>query len=309
MIAVMGATGFTGQRVVRQLRRHYPDEELVAVVRAESRRELLANEQVSFRTADLADVSALQKALVGARLVGSAVSLAFGHAPNLVAALVATKPDHVIFLSTMSVFRTRRNNVSDVSLEAERLINRSGLPATIFRPTMIYGRPGDRNIERLLRFLRRSPFIPVLGRGTGLQQPVHVDDLAIAVAQAFAIKGTIGRTYNVPGPRPMPLVELIRTVAAAVSRRPMFVHVPLWFADPMVRAWSITGLWPRIRAEQLLRFDENKEADPGPAVRDFSYSPREFDEGVREEAGLLGLAGPRIARDRDASGFDPNVPD
>jgi nucleoside-diphosphate-sugar epimerase len=296
MIAVIGATGFTGERVVPHLCKQHPNEEIVAIVRSGSRQELLANERVSFRTAELADLGALQRALTGAGLVVSMISLALGHTPNLLAALVATKPDQVIFFSTRSVFSTVRTNTRDALIEAERLIADSGLPATLFRPTMVYGRPGDRNIERLLRFLRHSPFMPVLGAGTGLQQPVHVDDLAIAVGQASATRETIGRSYNLPGPRPMRFIELIRSAAVAVGRRPILIHVPLWLAYPTVRAWSTTGLWPRIRPDQLLRLGENKQADVDGAMRDFGYSPREFAQGVAEEAALLGLARPGIAR-------------
>jgi uncharacterized protein YbjT (DUF2867 family) len=298
MIAVIGATGFTGRRIVPQLRQHYPDEELVAIVRSESRLELLANQQISFRTADMADPSALPKAFEGARLVISTISLGFGSAPNLVAALVAAKPDRVIFFSTRTVFSTVRTNTRDLLIAAERLIVDSGLPATLFRPTMVYGRPGDRNIERLLRFLRHSPLMPVLGSGNGLHQPVHVDDLAIAVAKASATRETIGRSYNLPGPRPMRFIELLRSAAVAVERRPILIHVPLWLAYPTVRAWSATGLWPRIRPDQLLRLGENKQADAEDAMRDFGYSPREFDQGVVEEAGLLGL----VDRDRARGG-------
>jgi uncharacterized protein YbjT (DUF2867 family) len=289
MIAVIGATGFTGRRIIPQLCERHPNDEVVAIVRSGSRREVLANERVSFCTAELTDPVALRRAFAGARLVVSAISLAIGDTPNLLAALQPTKPDQVIFISTRSVYSTVRTNTRDALIEAERLIADSGLPATLFRPTMVYGRPGDRNIERLLRYLRRSPFMPVLGRGTGLQQPVHVDDLATAVAQASATRQTIGRSYNLPGPRPMRFIELIRSAAVAVGRRPILIHVPPWLASPAVRVWSTTGLWPRIRPDQLLRLDENKEADAEGAIRDFGYSPREFDQGVAEEAALLGL--------------------
>jgi uncharacterized protein YbjT (DUF2867 family) len=299
MIAVIGATGFTGRRVVPQLCKQHPNEEVVAVVRSESRQELLANERVSFRTAEFADLGALQRALTGARLVVSVTSLGLGHTPNLLAALVATSPDQVIFFNTMSVYSTVRTNTRDALIEAERLIADSGLPATLFRPTMVYGRPGDRNIERLLRFLRSSPFMPVLGRGTGLHQPVHVDDLAIAVGRALGVKQTIGRSYNLPGPRPMRFIELIHEAARAVGRRPILIQVPLGLAYPMVRAWSMTGLWPRLRPDQVLRLAADKQADPGPAIREFGYSPRDFYQGVTDEAALLGLGGPRIARDEN----------
>jgi uncharacterized protein YbjT (DUF2867 family) len=302
MIVVIGATGFTGQRVVAQLSQQYPGEELVAVIRSGAARNAFSNEQVSFREVDLTDPGALLTAFAGARLVVSAVSLGLGHTPRLVAALDATKPDQVIFFSTRSVYSSVRTDTRDDLIEAERWIANSGLRTTLFRPTMVYGRPGDRNVERLLRFLRRSAFMPVLGRGTGLHQPVHVDDVAMAVARASATKETVGRSYNLPGPRPMPFTELVHSAAAAVARRPILIHVPLRLAYPTVRIWSRTGLWPRIRTDQLLRLGENKQADAEEAIRDFGYAPREFDQGVAEEAVLLGLVGPGIRREQHGGG-------
>ena len=296
MIAVIGATGFTGRRVVVQLCRLYPDEELVAVVRSGGRRDLLANPQVSFRSAELAEPGTLRRAFRGARLVVSAISPALGHTSKLVAAISAAKPEQVIFFSTISVFSTLKTHIREVATEAEGVVADSGLPATILRPTMVYGRPGDRNIERLLP----TP-VALHARSRPWCRPPATCTCRRSGNRRGAgtrNKGTIGRSYNLPGPRPMPFIELIGKAAIAVGRRrPIFVHVPLLFAHPMVRLWSATGLRPRIRADQLLRLRENKQVDPDLAMQDFGYSPREFDHGVAEEAALLGLAGPGIARE------------
>ena len=289
MIAVIGATGFTGHRVVSQLRCRFPDEELIAVVRATSTRERLRDIKLSLRTADLEDIGALREAFAGARLVVSTVSLGFGHAPNLVAALESVSPDHSIFFSTMSIYSQIGSTSRETRIEAEQLIVGSGLKATIFRPTMIYGRAGDRNIERLLRFLHRSRVVPVIGTGGGLQQPVHVDDLAHAVGEALGRNAVIGHTYNLAGPRPMRLTELVTQAGQALGRKPLFFHVPTGLARAAVQVWSLTGLWPRIRTEQVLRLAENKHADPSRAVRDFGFAARQFHQGVKEEAALLGL--------------------
>lgn len=289
MITVVGATGFTGRRVIAELRRQYPEDELVAVVRPQSRRDLFTNDRVVLRTADLAYAQELREAFRGSRLVVTLVSLGLGYAANLVTAIQAAEPDHAIFFSTTSIFSRVESEPRGTIIEAERVIMNSGVPATIFRPTMAYGRPGDRNIERLLRFLARSPIMPIVGSGSGLQQPVHVDDLAAAVGGALGKSVTIGRAYNLPGPRPMRFTDLVSQSARAIGRRPIFIHIPLQLTRTALQAWSVTGLWPRVRPQQVLRLAESKQADPARAAHDFGYAPREFDVGVREEAFLLSL--------------------
>lgn len=54
------------------------------------------------------------------------------------------------------------------------------LPCRILRPTLIYGRVGsygDRNLSRLIRLMRRSPFLPV-PIDSGLRQPIHAIQVA-----------------------------------------------------------------------------------------------------------------------------------
>ena len=134
-----------------------------------------------------------------------------------------------------------------------------------------------------------------------MQQPVHVDDLAEAVIRVLNSPRTAGHYYNLPGPRPITFLDLVREAGHALGREPRILKVPLGPGAWLARAWSITGLWPRIRHEQLQRLQENKTFDPGPAADQFCYSPRDFSAGVRQEVELLGLLEPgRVSRAAEA---------
>ena len=58
---------------------------------------------------------------------------------------------------------------------------------------MIYGTPGDRNMNRLVRWLDCYPWLPVFGNGRFFPQPVHVSDVAWALVQALDSSDEIGR--------------------------------------------------------------------------------------------------------------------
>jgi uncharacterized protein YbjT (DUF2867 family) len=301
VIAVIGATGFTGRRIVHSLRDSAPDEAIVAIVRPTSDRTRLTSTGAEFRVADLADVQALTRALHGARIVVCAASLGFGHATGICTAITATEPGHAVFFSTTSIATRVPNASRETRIRAEQLIRTSGIPATIVRPTMIYGRPGDRNIERLLNFIRRSPMIPVLDRGRSLQQPVHVDDLAAAVVAILRCRErTVERTYTLPGPHAMSYADLVRQAGAALGRRPLLVPVPVSAARTTARIWSRTRMWPRVSAEQVERLVENKSFSWTEAGSDFGYHPRSFTDGVALEAQLLGLSARRGRADASA---------
>jgi hypothetical protein len=48
-----------------------------------------------------------------------------------------------------------------------------------------------------------------------------------------------------------------------------------------------------VTAEQILRLAEDKAFSNASASRDFGYQPRSFEDGVKAEACLLGLASAR----------------
>ena len=103
----------------------------------------------------------------------------------------------------------------------EQLVRDSSVQWTILRPTMIYGTPADRNIARLVRFVSRWPVVPIVAPDA-LQQPVHVEDVATAVATALACPITIG---------PLPMMRTVegRYGCAPASRPPLGLGVVMNF--------------------------------------------------------------------------------
>jgi len=208
-------------------------------------------------------------------------SLGFGHAPAIVDAARATMIQRAVFVSTTAVLTKLNVRSKAVRLAAERLVSESGIAFTILRPTMIYGSRRDRNISRLVRFLKTSPLVPVVGSGRYHQQPVYVADVAQALVSCLNAPITVGRTYTVAGPEPLTYNQLIDTIASAIKRRVIKVRLPM---RPVLGALFVTesigGRLP-IRKEQVERLQEEKIFDISPARHDFGYSPIAFDEGVR----------------------------
>src|SRR5207248_542270 len=118
-------------------------------------------------------------------------SLGFGHAPVIVAAAEGAGIDRSVFVSTTALFTRLNAGSKSVRQAAEESIRTSALRWTIIRPTMIYGRPDDRNMARLLAAICRWPVIPLPGGGRRLQQPVHVDDVATAVVGAVEVERAV----------------------------------------------------------------------------------------------------------------------
>jgi nucleoside-diphosphate-sugar epimerase len=208
--------------------------------------------------------------------------MGFGHVPGLVRQLQSAGVKRAVFISTTAIFTSLPSASRAIRVEAEAAVQHSTLDWTILRPTMIYGTARDRNISRLLRFLKRWPVFPLCGNA--LWQPIHVEDLADAVVAALDTPAAVSRTYNVAGAAPLPFSGLVREAAAAVSRRVVLVPVPISAA---VLAARLTHV---VSPEQIRRLAEDKAFDYSAAEADFGFQPGPFAEGVRREARALGLS-------------------
>ncbi len=273
-VVVTGATGFTGRRVVRALTAG--GHRVTAFVRTSSDRASLPA-GVGVAVGDLARPETLEAALRDGDALVNVASLGFGHAPGIVAAARSAGIGRSVFVGTTAVRTTLPTASKAVRLEAERVVLEGGIGATLLRPTMIYGAPGDRNLERLLRFVRRSPIVPVPGGGGGLQQPVHVEDVAGAIATVTPRGDLAGRAFDVAGPTPMTFRALLEAVVAVLRLRRLLVPVPALLARVVASR------------EQIARLAEDKSCDVREAAGAFGYAPRAFEVGIRAEAVALGL--------------------
>jgi uncharacterized protein YbjT (DUF2867 family) len=103
-----------------------------------------------------------------------------------------------------------------------------GLPYTIFRPSVIFGE-GDRFVNLFAQLLALMPVLPLASAGARMQ-PVWVEDVARAIAGSLGEAQAFGKTYELCGPRPYTLAEIVEFVAATTGRRRAILELPDWAA-------------------------------------------------------------------------------
>jgi nucleoside-diphosphate-sugar epimerase len=284
-IAVSGANGFTGRFVCCELqRRRLP---FIALLRPGSNATWMEARQISVRFADLNEPAQLAAQLVGCRALLNVASIGFGGAPSVLEACQAAGIRRAVFVSTTAIFTQLHASSKTIRQAAEAAITASPLDTTIVRPTMIYGTPGDRNMIRLVRWLNRWPLLPVFGDGRSLQQPVHVADVAWAVVQALETPATIGRQFNISGAKPLTYNDVVDLTAQSLGRHVQRLHIP---AEPVVAFLKVTerlGIDLPIKAEQILRLNENKAFPHSEAAAAFGYAPMAFRQGIQQEVALF----------------------
>lgn len=280
-VFVTGGTGFTGSYVLRLLIKN--GYEVRCLHRPGSDRSSLPQPEIEWASGDLSDSQALSASMRGADALVSLASLGFGHADSIVRAAQEAGISRAVFVSTTAIFTQLNARSKQVRLAAESVIETSGLKFTILRPTMIYGSSRDRNMWRLIRFMRSSPLVPVFGDGNHLQQPIYVGDVAQAIVSCLCNDQTIGKSYNIAGKSPRTYNQVIDTIAGQLQKRVLKIHLPSAPAVSLLKLFERLHIPFPIKAEQVLRLNENKNFSYEEAEREFDFSPLSFEEGIKLE--------------------------
>jgi uncharacterized protein YbjT (DUF2867 family) len=243
VVLVAGGSGFIGSHIVRKLLEHGHRVVVMSRNPGQARGKLPAG--VEARQGDVTDAGSLPAAMAGVDVVVGAVQ--FPNAPvenprkgytyvrvdgegtvRLVQAAKAAGVKRYIYVSGAGTREGQTAPWFQAKLMAEKAVRESGMAHTIFRPSWVYG-PEDRSLNKFVAFARFLPFIPVIGSGRTRVQPVHVDDLATAVAASVEMQKAAGQVYEVGGPQELTMDEIIRTMLQAMGRRRPLVHHPVWF--------------------------------------------------------------------------------
>ena len=206
--------------------------------------------------------------------------------PDYFALLEAMGARRIVVLSSTSRFTKVGSGDTAESVVAARLIDGEarvrawaegrGIEWVILRPTLIYGLGRDKNIAEMARFIRRFGFFPVLGKATGLRQPIHAADVAGACVAALTAPEAANRAYNISGGETLVYRDMVARVFAALGRRTRLLTVPLWafrLALAVLRRLARYRHWSAAMAERMNR---DLVFDHSAAARDLGFKPRGF---------------------------------
>jgi nucleoside-diphosphate-sugar epimerase len=170
--------------------------------------------------------------------------------------------------------RHAMKELANAERQIAALCERHSVGWTILRPTLIYAEGRDVNITPLSRLIRRFGFMPLVGGGPGLRQPVHAEDLAIGAISAARSAAAANAIYAVPGGETLAYREMIGRIfdGLGMPRRTISVPPLLWRAGFLMAR----PLFPHSNVAMGMRMMKDMTFDSSPAIRDFGWSPRKF---------------------------------
>lgn len=242
LILVAGGTGFVGAGIVRELARR---GKRVAVLTRDAVRALdrFPGIEVEYRQGDVRDEASLAAAVQGAETVIG--SQQFPQSPvedrkrghtfeevdargteKLVRAAQAAGVRRYVYLSGAGAAPDAAYHWFRAKWRAEAAVRESGMTYVIFRPSWVYG-PEDNALNRFIAMSRFLPFVPLIGNAAGQRlQPVFIDDLARAVAEAVDNPAADNQTLEIGGPDVLTMKEVVRAALQAAGRRRLLLPVP-----------------------------------------------------------------------------------
>lgn len=289
LVTVFGGTGFLGQRVVAALGQAGHHVRIVS--RRPERTAIPAAKTSGTAAVDLVRGDVRERAAVAAVVADAdAVVNAVGHyvetaavsfidvhvdgARNVALAAAAAGATRLVHLSGIGADHQSRSAYVRSRGEGERVVKAAFPAATILRPSAMFA--GADGISAMLaELVRRSPVVPLFGRGRTRLQPVFADDVALAVARVLEAGWTAGRVLELGGPDVLTYRELVEQAGQAVGRRPLLLPVPFVVWQVLAAACRILAAPPLTEGQvALMRHDNVTSADaPGLAALGIEPTP------------------------------------
>lgn len=133
-----------------------------------------------------------------------------------------------IHISALAVDQAK-SNYARSKMAGEQTILENFPDAVILRPSVIFG-PKDSFFNMFSRLSRYLPFLPLIGGGKTLFQPVYVGDIARAVVAVIKNRNSRGRVYELGGPDVVSFKEIYQLLAEYTGRKRLLLSIPFGLA-------------------------------------------------------------------------------
>jgi len=268
-VVVFGGTGFLGRRLVEHLTTKGASVR-VAVRHADQARSILRAaglNEIAVVDADVRDKGSVADAVAAADAVVNAVSayvekggVTFESVHVQGAETVARESRargiaRLIYISGIGADRDSVSPYIRARGRGELVVQQAFPAATIIRPGAMFGR-GDALFGALADMARLLPVLPLIGGGSTRLQPVFVEDVAEAVTSSLADPATIGRIYELAGPKVYPLRDLFEYTLRLIGKRRLLVPIPFILAEIQARLLELLPYPPLTTGQvDLLKLD------------------------------------------------------
>ena len=285
-LLVTGASSEMGSALLRQLLnnsdlkiRAMVHRSLVNVSGCEIRPGNLKNKGLLVRALSGVDTVVHMAALTKSTRESDYFEVNVSGTKNLIDACLESGVKKIIYISSAAA-SLHGGGYSRSKLEAEQSIKKSGMKWLILRPSEVYGQRAGDSINRLIRWIQRYIFVPVLGTGTCKLSPVFIDDVVSAIAVSIFNKELESETIVLAGPEELTYDDLVDRVAAYFGVKRFKLHLPAGLIRLGITVMPKLGMNILV-PDQISRLLCDKSFGIDLAKEKLDYSPRILEEGIK----------------------------
>lgn len=287
MILVTGGTGFIGQALIRNLvDMGYPVRTLLRP--SQQSPNLPRGLAVDAVVCGLTDERGLRAAMRGVKIVfhlagaeraGNRADLQgvdIDGTRQVALAAAEMGVERLLYLSHLGSDQASAYPLLKAKGIAEKHIQQSGVPYTIYRTAPVYGR-GDNFTTRLVSLMKLAPAIFLMpGDGKSMLQPVWIDDLITSLTLAMEDRRCVNELYSIGGPEFITFRQIVEAVARAAGLRRLIVPVPQSYLRMLTFLYEnrSTGIPMGMFWQDYLSADRTCELDTLPRL--FGLMPERF---------------------------------
>lgn len=238
-VLVLGGSGFIGSHLINQLTARGV-RVVVPARRRDRAKHLIVFPTVEVVQANIHDDAVLNQLVAGTDAVINLVGILHGTPQQfdrvyaelprrVVAACARHRVARLLHMSSLGASAQAPSLYLRSRAAGEAVVQGCALDWTIFRPSVVFGAE-DRFLNLFAKLAALAPVLPI-GGADGKLQPVWVQDVATAFANALDNDVTFRKTYELAGPRVYTLRELVSFAARASGHPRPVIALP----DAMAR--------------------------------------------------------------------------
>lgn len=273
-VLVIGGSGFVGRYLVNELVGR-GCRVLVPSRRRDKAKHLILLPTCDVVEADVHDDATLDHLVAGQQAVINLVGILHGSqarferahvtlTQRILAACAKHKVHRYLHMSALGADPNGPSMYQRSKGRAEQAVRDSQLAWTIFRPSVIFGAE-DSFLNMFAKLSAIAPVLPIGGAKVKFQ-PVWVEDVAHAFANSLDNDATVGKTYELAGPKVYTLRELVQFASAAAGHRRPVIALPDSIARLQARLMELAPGEPLLSRDNLDSMKRDNIASTQPYV-------------------------------------------
>ena len=290
MILITGATGYIGRRLVARLVAQ--GERPLCLVREIHRaKRLLPVSKVELVVGATTTPVSLDAAVQGVDTIFHAAFLTADKkqsagneyektnvqgTANLIMAAKKAGVKRIIEISGLGTKPEKPGSYMQGRYLSEKMLKESDLDWTIIQPSVLFGKNAP-FVKGLADLIRTAPFVPLIGDGKMMFQPIWVEDVVTIIVKVWEDpEHTTKRTYTIGGPAYYSYTQIIDVLLRTMHKQLYKVPVPRPFVSMGAAVMEAVLSHPPITKAAMTLFTFDNVTDLQSVERDFGFTPMSF---------------------------------